>query len=236
MVSKNRYYRRSKISEAKFRQLVRCFALDFTAVSTAELTGLSVRSVNSIYLKIRGRVAESCELESPLQGAVEVDESYFGAHRVRGKRGRGAYGKTIVFGLLKRQGKVYTEIVPDCSKATLQGIIRGHVEPSTVIHSDGWRGYDGLVDIGFDKHFRVHHGENEFANGERHINGIEPFWSYAKRRLVNSMAWLHIKKSPLAFSIRPCRLKTIHQFIDFYPAQSPPPAPSSPAICRVWLL
>ena len=97
MVSKNRYYRRSKISEAKLRQLVRCFALDFTAVSTAELTGLSVRSVNSIYLKIRGRVAESCELESPLQGAVEVDESYFGAHRVRGKRGRGAYGKTIVF-------------------------------------------------------------------------------------------------------------------------------------------
>jgi transposase len=173
MVSKNRYYRRSKISEAKFRQLVRCFALDFTAMSAAELTGLSVRSVNSIYLKMRGRIAESCELESPLQGAVEVDESYFGAHRVRGKRGRGAYGKTIVFGLLKRHGKVYTEIVPDCSKATLQGIIRGHVEPSTVIRSDGWRGYDGLVDIGFDKHFRVHHGENEFANGERHINGIE---------------------------------------------------------------
>ncbi len=79
----------------------------------------------------------------------------------------GAYGKTIVFGVLKRQGKVYTEIVPDCSKATLQAIIRGHVAPDTVIHSDGWRGYDGLVDIGFDKHFRVHHGDNEFASGER---------------------------------------------------------------------
>jgi transposase-like protein len=120
--------------------------------------------VNTIYLKIRQRLAQSCEQDSPLQGAVEVDESYFGAHRARGKRGRGAYGKTIVFGLLKRQGKVYTEIVPDCSRATLQGIIRGRVEPDTVIHSDGWHGYDGLVDIGFDKHFRVHHGENEFAN------------------------------------------------------------------------
>jgi transposase len=208
MVSKNRYYRRSKISEAKFRQLVRCFALDFTAMSAAELTGLSVRSVNSIYLKMRGRIAESCELESPLQGAVEVDESYFGAHRVRGKRGRGAYGKTIVFGLLKRHGKVYTEIVPDCSKATLQGIIRGHVEPSTVIHSDGWRGYDGLVDIGFDKHFRVHHGENEFANGERHINGIESFWSYAKRRMAkfNGVAkrtfYLHLKETEFRFNHR----------------------------------
>jgi transposase len=65
-----------------------------------------------------------------------VDESYFGARRVRGKRGRGASGKTIVFGLLKRQGKVYTEIVPDCSKATLQAMIRGHIEPASVIHSE----------------------------------------------------------------------------------------------------
>lgn len=208
MINKNRYYCRSRISEAKFRQLVRCFALDFTATSTAELIGISVRSVNNIYLKIRLRMAEDCEIASPLKGAVEVDESYFGARRVRGKRGRGAYGKTIVFGLLKRQGKVYTEIVPDCSKATLQGIIRGHVEPATIIHSDGWRGYDGLVDIGFDKHFRVNHGENEFANGERHINGIESFWSYAKRRLAKFNGvpkhtfYLHLKETEYRFNHR----------------------------------
>ena len=66
------------------------------------MTGISVRSTNSIFLKIRHQIAEHCELISPLQCAVEVDESYFGAHRVRGKRGRGAYGKTIVFGLLRR--------------------------------------------------------------------------------------------------------------------------------------
>ncbi|WP_171493232.1 transposase, partial [Acinetobacter junii] len=82
------------------------------------------------------------------------------------KRGRGASGKTIVFGLLKRDGNVYTEIVPDCSKATLQGIIRGQIELDSVINTDGWRGYDGLVDIGFDKHLRVNHGDNEFACGE----------------------------------------------------------------------
>ena len=208
MINKNRYYCRSRISEAKFRQLVQCFALDFTATSTAKLIGISVRSVNSIYLKIRQRVADACEIASPLKGAVEVDESYFGARRVRGKRGRGAYGKTIVFGLLKRQGKVYTEIVPNCSKATLQGVIRGHVEPATVIHSDGWRGYDGLVDIGFDKHFRVNHGENEFANGERHINGIESFWSYAKRRLAKFNGipkhtfYLHLKETEYRFNHR----------------------------------
>ena len=182
--------------------------MDFTATDSAEMIGVSVRSVNSIYLKLRARLAESCERASPLQGAVEVDESYFGARRVRGKRGRGAYGKTIVFGVLKREGKVYTEIVPDCSKPTLQGIIRGHVEVSTVIHSDGWRGYDGLVDIGFDKHFRVNHGNNEFASGERHINGIESFWSYAKRRLAKFNGvpkhtfYLHLKETEFRFNHR----------------------------------
>jgi transposase-like protein len=153
-------------------------------------------------------MAESCKMATPFKDAVEVDESYFGARRVRGPRGRGAYGKTIVFGLLKRQGKVYTEIVQDCSKATLQGIIRGFVAPDTVIHSDGWRGYDGLVDIDFDKHFRANHGENEFANGERHINGIESFWSYVKRRLAkfNGVAkhtfYLHLKETEFRFNHR----------------------------------
>jgi len=77
-------------------------------------------------------------------GQIEVDESYFVARRVRGKRGRGALGKTIVFGLLKRGDKVYTEIVPNCKSATLQRIIKGKTGIDSVIHSDGWRGYNGL--------------------------------------------------------------------------------------------
>jgi len=180
----NRYYRRSRIAEAKFRLLARHFALDLTASDAAQLTGLSHRTTITIFGKIRQRIAEECERQSPFKdGDVEVDESYFGPHRVRGKRGRGASGKTIVFGLLKRDDKVYTEIVPDCKKATLQAIIRGRVSVEAVIHSDGWRGYDGLVDVGYAKHYRVHHGQNEFANDQSHINGIESFWSYAKRRL-----------------------------------------------------
>ena len=107
-----------------------------------------------------------------ITGQIEVDESYFGARRVRGKRGRGARGKTIVFGLLKRGNEVYTEIVPDCKSATLQRIIKGKTGVESVIHSDGWRGYNGLVDFGYKKHFRVHHGKNEFVRGNSHINGI----------------------------------------------------------------
>ena len=64
-----------------------------------------------------------------MSGEVEVDESYFEAKRVRAKRGRGAGGKIKVFGLLKREGKVYTQVVPDVSAKTLQGIIKRKIDP-----------------------------------------------------------------------------------------------------------
>ena len=208
MTQKNRYYSRSKISEAKFRQLIRYFAMDLTATDCAELTGLSVRSVNSIYQRIRRRLAQQCEQVSPLGGELEADESYFGPRRIRGLRGRGAGQKTVVFGLLKRGSNVYTEIVPNASKAILQAIIRGKADVASVIHTDRWRGYDGLVDVGFDKHFRVNHGQNEFARGNAHVNGIESFWSYAKRRLVQFNGvprhtfYLHLKETEFRFNHR----------------------------------
>ena len=83
------------------------------------------KTVNQIFLKIRERLSEDCARASPFAGEVEVDESYFGAKRVRGRRGRGAGGKQIVFGIYKRHGKVFTELVPNCQKKTLQAIIRG---------------------------------------------------------------------------------------------------------------
>jgi transposase-like protein len=174
----------------------------------AKLTGLTRKSVTLIFLRIRVRIAEECERQSPFGGEVEVDESYLGARRVRGKRGRGASGKTIVFGVFKRNGCVYTDVVPDCRKRTLLAVIRGRVTLDAVVHSDGWRGYDGLVDVGYAKHFRVHHGTNEFARGASHVNGIESFWSYAKRRLqkFNGVPartfYLHLKECEYRFNNR----------------------------------
>jgi len=210
----NRYYRCSKISERKFRQVVRFYALDLTASKTAQLTALTRKSVTSIFLKLRERITEECERASPFSACeVEVDESYFGARRVRGvaaigKRGRGASGTTIVFGIFKRNGYVYTEIVADCKKRTLQAIIRGRVAPDAVINSDGWRGYDGLVDVGYSRHYRVNHGDNEFVRGNSHVNGIESFWSFAKRRLqkfngISAQTFnLHLKECEYRFNHR----------------------------------
>jgi len=204
----NKYYRSAKIGEAKFREVLRCFGEDLTASSTARMTGVTVRSVNDIFIRLRRRLAAISNCKSPLSGIIEVDESYFGPHRVKGKRGRGAGDKTIVFGILKRGDEVWTQIVPNAKKRTLQRLIRGKVSLDSVIHSDGWVGYDGLVDVGFAKHLRVRHADNEFAVKENHINGIESFWGYAKHRLARFKGirqekfFLHLKETEFRFNHR----------------------------------
>jgi len=208
MTAKNKYVERAKISEVKLRHIARLFALDLTASQIAHITRLNRNTINRYLKRLRVQIATYCETQSPFSGVVEVDESYFGARRAKGRRGRGAYGKTIVFGIFRRYGNVYTEIVPDCKRKTLQAVIRGRVSLESIVHSDGWRGYDGLVDIGFQKHLRVNHGADEFASHKSHINGIESFWAYAKTRLTKfrgmspSTFYLHLKECEFRFNYR----------------------------------
>jgi len=194
---------------------VRLFGLDLTATQCAELTGISLHSVNSIYLRIRVRMSEFCAQHSPLCGELEADESYFGPRRIRGRRDSGGFGKTIIFGLLKRDDCVYTEIVADATKATLQAIIRGKADISSVIHTDGWRGYHGLVDIGFDKHFRVNHSQNEFVRGRQHINGIESFWSFAKAGLAQFKG---VASHTFELHLKECEFRFNHRHQNLYQA------------------
>ena len=126
MSTRNKYIKNSKISEAKFREIVKYFAFDLDAQTIALLTKLNRNTVNRYFALIRQRIADLCEEASPFKGGIEVDESYFGAKRIKGKRGRGAGKKTPVFGIFQRKGNGYTEIVPDCARKTLQAIIRGH--------------------------------------------------------------------------------------------------------------
>jgi len=182
-------FSRAKISTYKIKKIIKHFCVDILASKTAILVGLNRKTINHWYNKFRLAIyAYQIKMFEQMMGETEVDESYFGSRRKRGfrgklKRGRGTQ-KQPVFGILKRNGHVYTEIIPNCKKTVLQGIIKGKIDPSAVIYSDGWRGYDGLVDVGYDKHFRVNHGANEFSKGNGiHINGIENFWSFTKRRL-----------------------------------------------------
>jgi len=107
---KNKYVYHSHISERKFREIVRCFEHDFTSQETADFTGISRVTVGKLYVKFRRRILALVD-ESPVDGEVELDESYFGPKRIRGKRGRGAASKIPVFGIIKRGDKVFTRIV-----------------------------------------------------------------------------------------------------------------------------
>ena len=117
------------------------FCYDETAERIAFETGISRQSSLLTLAKLRHRISEWCEEEERLSGEVEVDESYFGARRVRGKRGGGVSGKVPVVGLLKRKGKALSE---------------------STVFTDAWRSYDSLILHGY-KHYRIHHHENEFA-------------------------------------------------------------------------
>ena len=205
---KNRYVKDAKISEAKMRSLVKVFAADVPALTAAALVGLNRNTTQRYYDRLRLRIGELARQEAgPMAGEVEVDESYFGARRVRGKRGRGASGKTPVIGLLKRGGKVFTQIVENCSKQALVPLIKGRVLSEATVYTDGWKSYDGLILDGY-KHHRIHHHENQFARGRNHVNGIESFWSFTKLRLAKlhgirpNYFPLHLKESEWRFNHR----------------------------------
>jgi len=206
---KNKYLKNAKISEASFRIILRLFCLEMEAKKVSEFTGLNRVTINRIFDKIRVRISELCEDESPfVNGEIELDESYFGARRVRGIRGRGARGKIPVFGMLKRGDKVYTQIVKNCSISELMPIIQGKADKGAVLFTDGFKTYDGLADFGYKKHYRVKHGENEFAVGNNHINGIENFWGICKTRLAKFKGlhkhkfYLHIKECEFRYNFR----------------------------------
>ena len=99
----------------------------------------------------------------------------------KGKRGRGAAGKVPVFGLLKRGGKVYTQIVTDTKTETLLPIIRQKIKPDSIVYTDSYRSYN-VLDVSEFKHYRINHSKL-FAHKHNHINGIENFWNQAKRIL-----------------------------------------------------
>jgi len=177
--------RRSRLPRATQRRLIEHFVAGTTARTAAQLIGVNKNTAALYYHKLRETIAERIADESPFDGEVEIDESYFGGHR-KGTRGRGAAGKIVVFGILKRGGRVYTAVPPNLKRSTLMPIIRERVEPDSVVYTDGFSVYDTLDTSGFE-HYRIDHGEGYAdydANGRvAHINGIENFWSQAKRHL-----------------------------------------------------
>jgi transposase len=163
-------------------RLLEYFVLEVTARSAANLLGIQANTAILFYRKVRQIIMQNLNKEAleVFQGDIEIDESYFGGVR-KGKRGRGAAGKTVVFGMLKRHGKVYTVIVENTKTSTLMNEIANKIRPDSVVYTDSYHSYDAL-DVSDFHHFRINHQES-FADEKNHINGIENFWNQAKRVL-----------------------------------------------------
>ena len=146
--------------------------------------GLDYQTVTRVYQNLRKAIYHTAELEGrKLSGEIEMDESYFGGRR-KGQRGRGAKGKSIVFGLLERDGVVYTRVVEGVSADELMEVIRKKTRKGSVYFTDKFRSYNSLKRWG--KHHKVNHSKNMVdKKTKNHINGIEGFWSFAKHILYN---------------------------------------------------
>ena len=170
-----------KLAHIQTNKLIEHFVAGTPARTASALVGVNKITATGFYHRLRLVIAGKLNEEAAdLAGEIEIDESYFGGVR-KGKRGRGAAGKVIVFGLLKRGGRVYTIAVQNTKAETLMPIIARKVQPDSIVYTDAYRVYDSL-DIGDFRHMRINHSKL-FADRESHINGIENFWNQAKRHL-----------------------------------------------------
>lgn len=171
---------RSRLSSYKQSRVIEHFVAGTTARTAASLVGVNKSTAAYYFHRLRELICAAIDDETPFQGEVEVDESYFGGKR-KGKRGRGAAGKVPVFGILKRGGKVYTKVIPNVRTDTLMDIMQHKIVPDSIVYTDAWRSYNAL-DVSDFRHYRINHSEL-FAHRHNHINGIENFWNQAKRHL-----------------------------------------------------
>ena len=172
--------RKSRLSQYKQHKLVELFVAGVTARTAAQLVGINRNTAAYYFHRLRLLIFLNSPHLEMFDGEIEADESYFGGRR-KGRRGRGATGKVIVFGLLKRNGKVYTVTVPNTGAAALLPIIREQVKPDSIVYTDFHKSYD-VLDVSEFSHFRINH-RTCFAERQNHINGIENFWNQAKRHL-----------------------------------------------------
>src|SRR3990167_6264586 len=127
----------------------------------------------------------------------------------RRKRGRGAENKVPVFGIKKREdGRVYTQIIKNASKQELLPIIRRLTKRDrTTVYTDKWASYDSLVLDGY-RHKRINHSKTYSNRRGSHVNGIENFWSFAKRRMAKFNG---VSRKTFLLHLKECEFRYNHK-------------------------
>lgn len=161
------------------RKLLEYFVLGVPAYRARFRLPCSQKTAERFFRDIRRVLAHHEHFQKPLSGELEMDESPFGGRR-KGKRGWGAAGKILVFGIMKRNGKVRLSIVPNRKYATIRDEIHKHTKTGSLYYTDDYEAYASLPLRGDHVVVKKEKGK---PIGRDHINGIEGFWSYAKHWL-----------------------------------------------------
>ncbi len=170
--------RKSRLVWRKQKRLIELFVAGSAARTAASLVGVNKTTASWYFLRLRQLIDEHRDEAGFFEGEVELDERYLGGQR-QGKRGRGAAGMVPVVGLLTRRGKVYAVMIPNAKATTVLPIIGEKVTPDSILHTDGFKGYNALDMSGF-RHDRMNHSEH-CVEQPNHMNGIENVWHQAKR-------------------------------------------------------
>jgi transposase-like protein len=152
-----------------------------TGISAKQLQrelGVTYKTAWRMFKQIRKLMDENV---SPLAGLVEVDETYIGGAR-QGKRGRGASGKSVVMGMVERDGNAIAKVIPDVKAHTLLPMIEQRVtkENKTVVFTDELPSYNRVEKLGY-AHEIVQHSAKQYVRGIAHVNTVESLWSTIKR-------------------------------------------------------
>jgi len=165
-----------------------------TGISAKQLQrelGVTYKTAWRMFKQVRKLMSENT---NPLNGQIEVDETYIGGKRT-GKRGRGALGKTTVVGLTERQGKTIAKVIPDVKARTLLPMIWKNVSQNSTIFTDELPSYNHICKLGYT-HQVVQHAAKQYVSGVAHVNTIESLWSTIKRGIsgVNhSVSPIHLQ-------------------------------------------
>ena len=184
--------------------------------------GVTYKTAYRIGQQIRDLTAKAQSFDALLSGHVELDEAYVGGRKSGGKRGRGAPGKTIVMGLISRDGPMKAVVIPNVKKDTLRDVVLDNVEPGSTVSTDELYSYNLLTGDGY-QHGSVKHGAKEYSrydyrSGETfHVNTVEGFWRLFKASVRSTHVQVsakHMQRYLSEFTFRASNRERVNGMFD----------------------
>jgi transposase len=129
------------------------------------------------------KLMASADYRGPLRGDgkhVEMDEALVGGRQSQRRRYAKGTNKTMIFGMVERDGMMRAGPVPNAWLNTIEGVVKQHVKRGTTVSTDEWAGYNDLHLLGMT-HGAVKHSAKEYVRGIHHTNTIEGYFGHFKR-------------------------------------------------------